>query len=156
MPACLPQPAKVRCEQWGLDMHSLSPDDQRFQTSFEACAIAPAEFTHRAHLRLAYVYLAQYDVDAASQRMRDAINRFLAHRRIDASKYHETLTRAWLMAVRHFMDRAGSTACAEDFLARSAALLDANVMLTHYSKDVLFSSAARAGFVEPDLDPIPH
>ena len=137
-------------------MHSLSPDDQRFQASFEACTLVPAEFTHRAHLRLAYVYLAQHEVDAALPSMRDAINRFLAHHRIDASKYHETLTRAWLMAVRHFMDRAGNTLCADDFLSRSAVLLDTSVMLTHYSKDVLFSAAARAEFVEPDLDPIPQ
>jgi len=137
-------------------MHALSPDDQRIQASFEACTISTAEFTHRAHLRLAYVYLAQHDVDAALPLMRDAIGRFLAHHRIDAAKYHETLTRAWLLAVRHFMDRAGSTGSADDFLSRSAVLLDTNVMLTHYSKDVLFSAAARAGFVEPDLDPIPH
>jgi hypothetical protein len=137
-------------------MHRLSKDDRRFQASFEACAISAAGFTHGAHLRLAYVYLAQHDVDAALQIMRDAINRFLGHHQIDASKYHETLTRAWLMAVRHFMDRAGSTGCADDFLSKSAVLLDSNVMLTHYSKDVLFSAAARAGFVEPDLDPIPQ
>lgn len=140
----------------GRNVHTLSQDDQRFQASFEACTLSPAEFTHRAHLRLAYVYLASHDIDAALQLMRNAINRFLAHHRIDASKYHETLTRAWLMAVRHFMDRAGSTRCADDFLASSAVLLDARVMLTHYSRDVLFSPAARAGFVEPDLEPIPH
>lgn len=137
-------------------MHVLSADDRHFQAAFESCTISPGEFTHRAHLRLAYVYLAQDDVDAALQKMRHAINQFLNHHQIDPSKYHETLTRAWLMAVRHFMDRAGSTSSAEEFLSRSTALLDSSVMLTHYSKDVLFSSTARAKFVEPDLDPIPQ
>lgn len=31
----------------------------------------------------------------------------------------------------------------------------AYVMLTHYSKDLLFGEAARREFVEPDLEPIP-
>ena len=137
-------------------MHSLSQDDRRFQASFEACNVTPDEFTHRAHLRLAYVYLAQDNLDVAFHRTRGAIHRFLAHHQIDASKYHETLTRAWLMAVRHFMDRAGSTDSADDFLSKSGALLDSSVMLTHYSKEALFSPAARASFVEPDLVPIPQ
>jgi hypothetical protein len=137
-------------------MHTLSQDDRRFQDSVEACTISLGEFTHRAHLRLAYVYLAQHDVDAALQMMRHAITRLLRHYQIDASKYHETLTRAWLMAVRHFMDRAGSTDCADDFLSKSVLLLDSTAMLTHYSKEALFSAAARVGFVEPDLVPIPQ
>ncbi|HEY5553094.1 MAG TPA: hypothetical protein VIK52_14470 [Opitutaceae bacterium] len=30
------------------------------------------------------------------------------------------------------------------------------LMLTHHSTELLFSPGARAGFVEPDLDPIPR
>jgi hypothetical protein len=118
--------------------------------------MAPADFTHKAHLRLAYVQLAQDEVDVAHCKFRDAIGRFLGHHQIDSSKYHETLTRAWLLAVRHFMDRAGSTDSADDFLSRSSVLHDPNVMLTHYSKAVLYSPAARASFIEPDMDPIPQ
>lgn len=136
-------------------MQKMSTDDHRFQISFEACAIAPNEFTHRAHLRLAYVYLAQQDVDDALATMRNAIKRFLAYHEIDAAKYHETLTRAWLLAVRHFMDRAGSTRSADDFLSKSAELLDSKIMLTHYSKDLLFSADARERFVDPDRELIP-
>jgi len=137
-------------------MHALSDDDRRFEASFSARTVAPAEFTHKAHLRLAYVFLAQDDVDVAHGKIRDAIGRFLAHHQIDPAKYHETLTRAWLLAVRHFMDRAGNTDSAEGFLSRSSVLLDPSVMLSHYSKEVLYSPAARASFVEPDLDPIPQ
>jgi hypothetical protein len=35
-------------------------------------------------------------------------------------------------------------------------LLDTRIMLTHYSAELLFSDAARADFVEPNLDPIPR
>ena len=40
-------------------------------------------------------------------------------------------------------------------LAQHPELLDANIMLTHYSEERLFSDRARAGFVVPDRQPIP-
>ena len=101
-------------------------------------------------------YLAQHDVATAHTMMRDTLLRFLAHHGIDPVKYHETLTRAWLLAVRHFMARAGTCESADAFLDASGALLDTKVMLTHYSRAVLFSEQARARFVPPDLEPIPE
>ena len=50
-------------------------------------------------MRLAYVYLTEYDTDAAVQKMRDALLKFLEHNSIPRSKFHETLTRAWVLAV---------------------------------------------------------
>ncbi|HYJ40833.1 MAG TPA: hypothetical protein VEW08_08590, partial [Steroidobacteraceae bacterium] len=81
---------------------------------------------------------------------------FLSHHGIPASKYHATLTRAWILAVHHFMHRSPEASSADDFIARNPALLDSKIMLTHYSADLLFSDEARAGFVEPNLDPIPR
>jgi len=83
-----------------------------------------------------------------------ALLTFLAHNDIPRSKFHETLTRAWVLAVRHFMNKGPSTS-ADDFIAQHPELLDSKIMLTHYSASVLFSQDARAAFVEPDLDPIP-
>ncbi|MBC8028315.1 MAG: hypothetical protein H7Y89_20165 [Steroidobacteraceae bacterium] len=136
--------------------HELSQGDLDFRAAFEAGAYAPADFSHRAHVRLAYVYLADCDVDLALERMRAALVTFLSHHNIPASKYHETLTRSWLLAVNHFMHRTTEAASADDFIARNATLLDSKIMLTHYSAGRLFSDEARADFVEPDLDPIPR
>jgi hypothetical protein len=136
--------------------HELSENDREFRAAFEAGAYAPADFSHRAHVRLAYVYLADSDVDLALERMRAALVAFLSHHGISASKYHETLTRAWILAVHHFMHRSPEASSADDFIDRNAPLLDPKNMLTHYSTDLLFSDAARADFVEPNLDPIPR
>ena len=38
--------------------HEVSKSDREFRAAFEAGAYAPADFSHRAHVRLAYVYLA--------------------------------------------------------------------------------------------------
>ena len=136
--------------------HELSKDDLDFRAAFEAGAFAPAAFSHRAHVRLAYVYLADCDVDLALERMRAALVSFLSHHDIPASKYHETLTRSWLLAVNHFLHRTPMTSSADDFIESNTVLLDAKIMLTHYSAGRLFSDEARADFVEPDLDPIPR
>jgi hypothetical protein len=136
--------------------HELSTSDREFRTAFEAGAIAPADFSHRAHVRLAYVYLADCDVNLALERMRAALVTFLCKHNIPASKYHETLTRAWILAVHHFMHRTPETSSSDDFIERNSILLDSRIMLTHYSAGRLFSEAARGEFVEPDLDPIPR
>jgi hypothetical protein len=136
--------------------HELSLSDREFRAAFEAGAFAPADFSHRAHVRLAYVYLADCDVNLALERYRAALVGFLSHHDIPAGKYHETLTRAWILAVHHFMHRSPEATSADDFIERNPLLLDSKIMLTHYSASLLFSDAARASFVEPDLDPIPR
>lgn len=135
--------------------HRLSVEDLVFCAEFEAHSILPALFNHRAHIRLAYTYLAEHDTNAAHQLMRTALLSFLSHHGSDTSKYHETMTRAWIMAVRHFMEKASSAESFDAFIARNPSMLDSKIMLTHYTAEVLFSDAARARFVEPDLDPIP-
>jgi hypothetical protein len=135
--------------------HRSSVEDQQFRRAFEAATFPPADFNHRAHVRLAYVYLCGHDTDAAHQVMRSALLSFLDRHGVDASKYHETMTRAWIMAVRHFMESAPSCESADRFIATDPRMLDPKIMLTHYSAEVLFSDEARARFVEPNLDPIP-
>src|SRR5580765_5341691 len=98
--------------------HELSPEDRDFRSAFEACALATSEFTHEAHVRLAYVHLVELDVESAVQRMREGLLRFLEHHGLPRSKFHETITRAWVLAVRHFMERSTSTSSA-DFIARN-------------------------------------
>ena len=136
--------------------HSLTTDDRAFRQAFEACEYPPGDFNHRAHVRLAYAYLVDSDTDGAYQAMRGALHAFLAHHGVDPAKYHDTMTRAWVMAVRHFMERSPDADSADDFIDRNPRLLDPKIMLTHYSAGVLFSDPARAGFVEPDIDPIPR
>jgi hypothetical protein len=135
--------------------HSLSLLDRAFLSDFEEGRIAPSEFDHRAHVRLAYVYLTERSVDEAAAMMRDALLAFLQRHGIESSKYHETLTRSWILAVRHFMERTPDAASADAFLANNPPLLDSKIMLTHYSARLLFSAEARARFVEPDLQAIP-
>ncbi|HSQ69903.1 MAG TPA: hypothetical protein VLM41_07435 [Steroidobacteraceae bacterium] len=136
----------------------VSSADRVFRSSVESGELPAADFNHRAHLRLAYVYLAEHQSDAneAYERMRATLLHFLARHGVDPSKYHDTLTRAWILAVRHFMVRTPDACSADAFIDANPVLLDSKVMLTHYSTELLFSEQARRQFVEPDRDPIPR
>lgn len=139
-----------------MSTHRPSAADVAFRDAFARGEIAPAGFDHRGHVRLAYTHLCGRTDDEAHAAMRSAITAFLARHGIDATKYHETLTRAWVLAIRHFMCKAGACASADELIERFPELLDSKIMLSHYSTDLLFSPEARARFVEPDKDPIPR
>lgn len=138
--------------------HRLSEDDRRFLAAFEACAVAPADFNHREHVRLAYACLCEEGgADAAHARVRTALHAFIRHNGVPASKYHETITQAWVLAVDYFMRKAETPCDSFDaFIAADSRLLDSSIMLTHYSKERLFSDEARGAFVEPDVQKIPR
>jgi hypothetical protein len=136
--------------------HQVSAEDIALCEAFEAGHLPPEQFDHRAHVRLAYAYLADHDSGAAVARMRSALRTFLRSHGIAPAKYHETLTQSWILAVRHFMARSSGSDSADAFIAEHPELLDSKIMLSHYSASVLFSPEARASFVEPDTSPIPR
>jgi hypothetical protein len=88
--------------------------------------------------------------------MRDTLLTVLEHNGVDPSKYYDTMTRAWILAVRHFMEATLSSESADSFIDQNPEMLHSNIMMTHYSAEVLFSDEARARLVEPDRDPIPR
>lgn len=135
--------------------HQASEADREFLRAFEARRVEPAMFDHPAHVRLAYCYLCSHPPELAAERMRDALRAFLHHLGAGEGKFHETITRAWILAVAHFMEKPPPHQSAADFMAANPELLDSKIMLTHYSAELLFSAAARATFVPPDIQAIP-
>ena len=116
--------------------HLVTDADLSWRDDFEALRVAPADFRHRQHIRLAYIYLVTSDPEAACIRMRVAITSLLAHLGVDpAAKYHETVTRAWILAVHHFMHSDPTPATSADgFIDANPRLLMQDIMLTHYSR----------------------
>lgn len=110
-------------------------------------------FGHREHLELAWTYLGLYDADAAQRRMISAI-RHVAALHGAPDRYHETITRSWLHLVA--IHRSGSTARSfDEFIADNQGLLDRRLLRRHYSEELIASEAARAGWADPDLRPLP-
>lgn len=136
--------------------YQLSNDDREFKSQFETCELPPAEFNHRGHLRLACIYLVENNDDTAYQLMRDSLIRFITHNGVDISKFQETITRVWTLAVRHFMENDTGAYSANVFIDNKPKMLNKEIMMTHYSAELLFSDEAREHFVTPDGDPIPR
>src|SRR5262245_46179590 len=133
-----------------------SLDDDSLWRAFHDRALSHAEWTHTAHLRVAWLHLARYALDEAHLRMRVGIIRLnAAHGLVGTEKrgYHETLTRVWLGLVREASRR---TPCADSASFLAAPGLERDAPLRYYSRERLFSVAARAMYVAPDLAALPE
>lgn len=132
-------------------------NDTELLAAFESRTLPADAWSHRAHLRVAWLHARQYALDEAHLRLRVGIIRLnLAHGLVETAErgYHETLTRVWLALV------AGLAACADDtdsdaFVGRNASALEKAAPLRHYSRERLLSLEARAVFLAPDVTPLP-
>ena len=129
----------------------MHPEDQRYLVQFETCTLDPATFNHRAHLRIAWIYVSNHDVDAASRKTCAGIRKF-ATAAGDADKFHHTITEFLVRTMAARMSAEPATTF-EEFLQRNPDILeDARGLLArHYSADSLASDAAKSGWVAPDL-----
>ncbi len=121
---------------------------------FEACTLAPADFTHRLHLTVALWYLTHASFAEAATRMRQGLLRFIKHYNA-GDKYHETITLFWLKLVQHFLDHAGADRSLPDLANELCAHYGhAQLLFAHYSRALIQSPTAKANWVEPDLRPL--
>ncbi len=133
-------------------MNALAPEDAELLARFERQGFTRAEWTHAMHLRLGWIHLRRWPFDEAMARVRTgilALNDSNGVANDDHGGYHETVTRAWLELIA----RADDAATSETFLLVNKHLSGPDVLLEHYSQDVLMSREARRGWAEPDLLP---
>lgn len=133
--------------------------DDELLHAFESCSLPFEAWNHRAHLRVAYLYLCADDLDGALHRMRAGIHRFNAAHRVPIAPdrgYHETMTRAWLHLIWLTLTERGPGESSEAFLDRESQLCAKRALLFFYSRDRIMSPEARAEFVAPDLAPLPQ
>jgi hypothetical protein len=130
-------------------------DAEAFLTAVEGCTWPGDQFTHRAHVRLAWLYLHRYGWDEAATRIEATIRRYATSLGA-ANKYHQTITVAWLHLVAAAMAASRADASFDALLNDAPHLLDPRALSVYYSTNTLTSEAARSGWVEPDLTPLPR
>jgi len=126
-------------------------DDAELVSRFEALAIAPAEFRHREHVRLACAMLRGSDFGDAAVRFRRALRRF-ADAAGAPDRFHETLTWAYLAVIHGRMATDPGTT-SQALVARHADLLDhrGGAVSRHYDVAAITASPlARRVFVLPE------
>ena len=77
-------------------------DDETLLRRFEDCTLPFAEWTHRAHVRVGYLYLIRYPFPEALERVRKGIQAYNAAHDVEegpTSGYNETTTQAFLRLI---------------------------------------------------------
>lgn len=130
-------------------------NDQEFLKAFETCTLPNHLFPHRAHIRMAWLYLRAGDFDTGMTHIRDGIQRF-ANVQGHAPKYHETITVFWARLVNAAIQASPDIDAFETFAQRHPELLDSHLIQQFYTTAVLHNAVARQQWVEPDLKPLPR
>ena len=134
-------------------------DVEDLAARFSVQSIAKDEWTHAAHLIVGAWHVERYGAGEALVKMRDGIRRLnvsIGGANTPTSGYHETITVAYVTLLAAYLDACPPdlplAACVTRLLASPLAGRD--MLLTFYSRERLFSTDARARWVEPDLAPL--
>ena len=122
---------------------------------FEAGTISREKWKHHEHLTVAFFYVKNSPtLSEATDKMRVGIFNLLKSFDIDLEKempYHETMTRFWMKVVDDFVNTQNGYSVVEAANLILENFGDKDLPLKFYSRELLFSDAARSDFVEPDL-----
>ena len=121
-------------------------DDREFVAALESCTLPSDAFDHRAHVRLAWLYLSEQPLLEALPRFIASLKRYAGS--LGASgKYHETITYAFMFLIHERMF-ASTAITFEEFAAANEDLF--GPILEHYYRpETLASPQARSIFVLP-------
>ena len=147
--------------------------DGQFLVKFEKRELARSEWTHEAHVRMAWLYVTKTEnYRDARSKVRTGIKKLSAAFQAQSAapcgatqpaepvaeakpiSFHETITTAF---VRLIAARARPGESFATFRKRNPELFDRKLsaLLVHYSPKVLFSEGAKTTFAQPDLEPLP-
>lgn len=127
---------------------------------FRTHSLPHASWTHQAHLAVGLWYVRQHGEEAAKALLRAEIrsyNQAVGTPNSDTRGYHETVTLFYVWAAARYLERAGAAplhALVNGFVGdRSGAK---SAIFGFWSRDRLFSVAARRDWLEPDLAALPQ
>ena len=125
--------------------------DRELVEQFEACTLPPDLFSHRAHVRVAWLYLKEGDLLPTLTRYSEGIKRYAASLGA-GTKYHETITWAYLVLLNEEMSlRSPPGESFDDMVLRRPDLLDHRngAIAQCYTRAELDADDARRVFVLP-------
>jgi N-formylglutamate deformylase len=128
--------------------------DEEFRESFESLRIPNEWFRHREHIRLAWIYSTRFPAEEAVSRMIQGIRAFAKHHGAE-TKYHHTITLAWMQVVRHAVCSSPAALHFTSFLNLNPHLLNQRLLADYYSPELLNSEGARQDWRDPDRRPLP-
>ena len=137
-------------------------DDADLLHQFETRTLPFAQWTHRAHVRVAFLYLRAHPFDEALARMRAGVKAYNAANDVPESPtsgYNETTTHAFLHLVAAVRSAYATTHAVESsnaFCDMHPQLMNKHVLRLFYSPERRMDPCAKFEFVEPDLTALPR
>lgn len=130
----------------------MTLSDKQFIEQFEQLTLAPEHFDHLGHIRLAWLYLQQFELEQAVLKVCHGIKAY-AKSLGATQKFHWTITDGLVRIMACRMDTGESW---PQFLQNNPDLRENafEVLLQYYSKETLDSDEARQSVMQPDLTPI--
>lgn len=123
--------------------------DEEFLLAFQDTSLPRAEWTHEAHVRMAFLVFAQ---GQGLEEIRLGIRRYNAAQR--RSGYHETITVVFARLVE--VARAATPELGWPAFAQAhPELFTPAVLNQYYTHEALRSPEARIAFIAPDRQPLP-
>ncbi len=125
-------------------------DDATLIQAFEACSLKESEFSHRTHVRVAWLCLtSSAHFEEAALRFCRGLRRYVESLG-KAGRYHETITWAFLAIVSE-RQRACGASSFDHFANQNPDLFEPQLapLLRYYDAETLHSELARAAFVLP-------
>jgi hypothetical protein len=136
-------------------------DDEQLLAQFENQTLPFSEWTHRAHVKVAYLYLRKHPFPQALEHLRKGIKAYnAANNRPDGPMqgYNETTTHALthlICAVMRAYDKTHPVTTADSFCDVHTELMSQYVLRFFYTVERRTNPLAKTQFVEPDLAPLP-
>jgi hypothetical protein len=133
-----------------------------FLASFEARTLPFAQWTHRAHVKVAFLYLRTLPFESALAKVRAGVRAYNAANEVPegpTSGYNETTTVAFLHLVAATMAAYGEAfpaPTADTFCDAHPQLMTRHALRLFYSPQRRMDPRAKTQFVEPDLAPLPR
>lgn len=134
------------------------PDDDALLAGFLDRSFPYSAWTHKAHLRVAYILLTRFGFADGLARIRSGIQAYnLAWRVPEGPQtgYHETVTAAWARILDSQIRHQGPGKDSRDFVESQPQLWSRSLLRLFYSRERFLDPRAKTEFVEPDLTALP-
>jgi hypothetical protein len=137
-------------------------DDADLLQQFESCSLPFSQWTHRCHVKVAYLILSKYPFDEALARIKASIQAYNKFNRVPddgpLQGYNETTTQALAHIIAAVMQAYREThpvSNADAFYDMHPQLASKHILRLFYSPQRRMHPLAKTQFIEPDLAPLP-
>ncbi|CAL1542237.1 unnamed protein product [Lymnaea stagnalis] len=129
-----------------------SVGDEIFLNAFETATLPFEDWTHEAHLRMAWNYITEHGQEKAVPYIKLGIQKYNEKNRDKIkSGYHETITMFFIHLVSNaIVSSVNAKETFDEFLVRNKHLMDKNLLFEYYKKETLFQEDAKNRFIVPD------